>query len=82
MKMAELQAGLGFGIKKLHLLGVDRGPAGQGGLGEGRVVRVARAREVSRERRLAVHRVDVECEDGLAISRFTGTAYLTRQHHR
>jgi LAO/AO transport system ATPase/phenylacetic acid degradation protein PaaD len=43
---------------------------------------IARAREVSRSRRLAVYRVDVErAEDGRVISSFTGTVYLTRQHH-
>ena len=42
---------------------------------------VARAREVSRTRRLAVYRVEVEREDGQSVSSFTGTVYLTRQHH-
>jgi acyl-CoA thioesterase len=42
---------------------------------------VAQAREVSRTRRLAVYRVDVTRDDGQAVSSFTGTVYLTRQHH-
>ncbi len=42
---------------------------------------VARAQEVSRTRRLAVYRVDVQREDGLAVSSFTGTVYLTRRQH-
>ena len=42
---------------------------------------VARAHEVSRNRRLAVYRVDVERLDGRAISSFTGTVYITNRHH-
>lgn len=42
---------------------------------------VARAREVSRSRRLAVYRVDVTQGDGRAISSFTGTVYITGRHH-
>lgn len=42
---------------------------------------LAHAREVSRSRRLAVYRVDVTREDGRAVSSFTGTVYVTTQHH-
>lgn len=41
----------------------------------------ARAQEVSRSRRLAVYRVDVTRADGRAISSFTGTVFVTTQHH-
>ncbi len=42
---------------------------------------MAHAREVSRSRKLAVYRVDVTRADGRAISSFTGTVYLTSEHH-
>jgi len=42
---------------------------------------LARAHEVSRGRSLAVYRVDVEGEDGQAVSSFTGTVFLSRRHH-
>ncbi|MBL8340765.1 MAG: methylmalonyl Co-A mutase-associated GTPase MeaB [Rubrivivax sp.] len=41
----------------------------------------ARAHEVSRGRKLAVYRVDVSRSDGRPVSSFTGTVYLTGQHH-
>jgi len=41
---------------------------------------VARAVEVSRSRRLAVYRVDVENGSGKTISSFTGTVFLTGAH--
>ena len=37
--------------------------------------------EVSRSRRLAVYRIDVARADGTMISSFTGTVYITTQHH-
>jgi LAO/AO transport system ATPase/phenylacetic acid degradation protein PaaD len=42
----------------------------------------AHAREVSRSRKLAVYRVDVTREGSGPISSFTGTVYVTSQHHR
>ncbi|MBL8344979.1 MAG: methylmalonyl Co-A mutase-associated GTPase MeaB [Rubrivivax sp.] len=41
----------------------------------------AQAREVSRSRKLAVYRVDVTRADGRPVSSFTGTVYVTGQHH-
>ena len=41
----------------------------------------ATAVEVSRSRRLAVYRIDVARTDGTMISSFTGTVYITAQHH-
>ena len=41
----------------------------------------ATAVEVSRSRRLAVYRIDVARADGAVISSFTGTVYITTQHH-
>jgi acyl-CoA thioesterase len=37
----------------------------------------ARAREITRGRRTAVYRVDVERRDGTAVAAFTGTVYIT-----
>jgi acyl-CoA thioesterase len=42
---------------------------------------VARAREVSRSRSLAVYRVDVTREDGTSLCSFTGTVYVTARPH-
>jgi acyl-coenzyme A thioesterase PaaI-like protein len=36
---------------------------------------------VSLSRRLAVVRVDVTRDDGRPVSSFTGTVYLTGEHH-
>ncbi len=41
----------------------------------------ATATEVSRSRKLAVYRIDVTRADGTMISSFTGTVYITAQHH-
>jgi len=41
----------------------------------------ATATEISRSRKLAVYRVDVTRSDGTMISSFTGTVYITTQHH-
>jgi phenylacetic acid degradation protein PaaD len=41
----------------------------------------ATAVEVSRSRKLAVYRIDVTRADGAMISSFTGTVYITTQHH-
>jgi acyl-CoA thioesterase len=41
----------------------------------------ARAAEVSRSRKLAVYRIDVARADGVVISSFTGTVYVTTRHH-
>jgi phenylacetic acid degradation protein PaaD len=41
----------------------------------------ATAVEVSRSRKLAVYRIDVIRADGAMISSFTGTVYITTQHH-
>ncbi len=41
----------------------------------------ASAVEVSRSRKLAVYRIDVTRSDGTVISSFTGTVYVTAQHH-
>jgi phenylacetic acid degradation protein PaaD len=41
----------------------------------------AAAVEVSRSRKLAVYRIDVTRADGTMISSFTGTVYITAQHH-
>lgn len=41
----------------------------------------ASAVEVSRSRKLAVYRIDVSRSDGTVISSFTGTVYVTAQHH-
>ena len=46
----------------------------------GDVLRAA-AVEVSRTRRLGVYRVDVTRADGTPVSAFTGTVYVTSQHH-
>lgn len=40
---------------------------------------VARARELSRRRRLAVYRVDVERADGALVAAFTGTVFITER---
>ena len=37
--------------------------------------------EVSRSRKLAVYRIDVTRADGVMISSFTGTVYVTARHH-
>ncbi len=42
---------------------------------------VAAATEVSRSRRLAVYAVEVRNGDGVLVSRFTGTVYVTGKHH-
>ncbi len=44
-------------------------------------VLAATATEVSRSRRLAVYRIDVTRADGTMTSSFTGTVYITAQHH-
>lgn len=41
----------------------------------------ATARELSRSSKLAVYRVDVTREDGVLVSAFTGTVYVTSRHH-
>ena len=42
---------------------------------------VARATEVSRNRRLSVFRVDIQRADGRALSSFTGTVFITETPH-
>jgi acyl-CoA thioesterase len=42
---------------------------------------IARAREVSRNRKLAVYRVDVETAQGARVACFTGTVFITARHH-
>lgn len=42
---------------------------------------MAAAVEVSRSRKLAVYRIDVNRADGAMISSFTGTVYITARHH-
>jgi acyl-CoA thioesterase len=37
----------------------------------------ARAREITRGRRMAVYRVDIERQDGTPVAVFTGTVYIT-----
>ncbi|MFO1412685.1 MAG: methylmalonyl Co-A mutase-associated GTPase MeaB [Burkholderiales bacterium] len=44
-------------------------------------VLTARSTEISRTNRLAIYRVDVTRQDGVHISSFTGTVYLTRRPH-
>ncbi|MCM2252925.1 MAG: hotdog fold thioesterase, partial [Ramlibacter sp.] len=41
----------------------------------------ARAVEVSRSRKLAVYRVDVTLGNGMPVSSFTGTVYVTSEPH-
>ena len=41
---------------------------------------LARAREISRSRKLAVYRVDVERADGTLVAAFTGTVFITGAH--
>lgn len=43
---------------------------------------LARAHEVTRNRKLAVYRVDVERAPGQPVACFTGTVFLTDRHHR
>lgn len=41
----------------------------------------ASAREISRSDKLGVCRVDVTRQDGVLVSTFTGTVYVTARHH-
>lgn len=60
--------------------GIDAHITYQEAAHEGQTV-IARAHEVSRNRRLAVYRVDVVRDDGRPISSFTGTVYIKSRQH-
>jgi len=76
--LADTAFGLAANSYGMLAAGIDAHMTFQRSAMEGDVL-IARAVEVSRARKLAIYRVDVTRGDGVAVSSFTGTVYVTQR---
>ncbi|HVE50580.1 MAG TPA: methylmalonyl Co-A mutase-associated GTPase MeaB [Casimicrobiaceae bacterium] len=78
--LADSAFGLASNSHGVIAAGIDAHITFQIAIREGDVL-IARATEASLQRKLAVYRVDITREDGVSVSTFTGSVYVTERPH-